>query len=155
MRKACNTATFLYYMNVLYYVWCTLQMWEPLTWVSISVLFERFPQVFESHVRFREERKGEIVEEHDHHFLWHQGDRFTINLPWKAKQSISHTTVTFYGDSVKMCEKFAPNFGGERTGSCITTNRLTLPLSQGNLLLKTTQLSSPTHPTFLCFLDWR
>jgi hypothetical protein len=29
----------------------------------------------------------------------------------QATQSISHATVTFYGDCVKMCEDFAPNFG--------------------------------------------
>jgi hypothetical protein len=32
---------------------------------------------------------------------------FTKNLFWQAKQSITHTTVTFYGDRVKMCEDFA------------------------------------------------
>jgi hypothetical protein len=29
----------------------------------------------------------------------------------KAKQTIPHATVTFYGDCVKMCEDFVPNFG--------------------------------------------
>jgi hypothetical protein len=29
---------------------------------------------------------------------------------------IPHTTVTFYGDCVKMCENFAPNFGDKRIG---------------------------------------
>jgi hypothetical protein len=29
----------------------------------------------------------------------------------KAKQSIAHTRVTFYGDCAKMCEDFASNFG--------------------------------------------
>jgi hypothetical protein len=28
-----------------------------------------------------------------------------------GKQSILHTTVTVYGDCVKMCEDFPPNFG--------------------------------------------
>jgi hypothetical protein len=28
-----------------------------------------------------------------------------------AGQTVSHTTVTIYGDGVKMCEDFAPNFG--------------------------------------------
>jgi hypothetical protein len=35
----------------------------------------------------------------------------TKNSSWQAKQSIPHTTVTFYGDCMKMCEDFAPNFG--------------------------------------------
>jgi hypothetical protein len=50
-----------------------------------------------------------------------------------AGQSIQHTNVTFYGNCVKMCEDFAPNFGNKRTGCCITTtHRLTLPFSPGN-----------------------
>jgi 2'-5' RNA ligase len=49
------------------------------------------------------------------------------NLSWQTKQSIPHTTVIFYGDRLKMCEDFAPNFDDERTGCCITTtHRLTL-----------------------------
>jgi hypothetical protein len=44
-----------------------------------------------------------MSQEHAHHFLW--------NSSWWAKQSIPHTTMTFYGDCVKMCEDFAPNFG--------------------------------------------
>jgi hypothetical protein len=35
---------------------------------------------------------------------------FTKNSSWQAKQSIPHTTLTFYGDCGKMCEHFAPNF---------------------------------------------
>jgi hypothetical protein len=38
----------------------------------------------------------------------------------QAKQSILHATLTFYGNCVKMCEDFAPNFGDKRTGCCIT-----------------------------------
>jgi hypothetical protein len=41
---------------------------------------------------------------------------FDINLSWQATQSIPHTTVTFYGDCMKICEDFAPNFGDKRTG---------------------------------------
>jgi hypothetical protein len=54
---------------------------------------------------------------------------FTNNSSWQAKQSILHTTVTFYGEWVKMCEDFAPNFGDKRTSCCMTTHRLTLPFS--------------------------
>jgi hypothetical protein len=74
------------------------------------------------------------------------------NLSWKAKQSIPHTTVTFYGECVKMREDFASNFGDKRTGCCITTtHRLTIPFSPGNFWPKTTWLSSPTHPTVISF----
>jgi hypothetical protein len=38
-----------------------------------------------------------------------------------------------YGDWMKMYENFAPNFGDKRTGCCITTHRLTLPFSSGNI----------------------
>jgi hypothetical protein len=41
----------------------------------------------------------------------------------QAGQSIPHTTVTFYGDCVKMCEDFAPNFGDQRNGCCMTTRQ--------------------------------
>jgi hypothetical protein len=55
---------------------------------------------------------------------------FTRNLFWQAKQSISHTTVMFYGNCMKLCDDFAPNFGDKRTGSCIMTAAyLSLPIS--------------------------
>jgi hypothetical protein len=48
-----------------------------------------------------------------------------------------HTTVTFYGDCIKMCEDFTPNFGNKRTGCCIMTKlRHTLPFPQGNFFTK-------------------
>jgi hypothetical protein len=37
---------------------------------------------------------------------------FTKNSFQQAKQSIPHTTVMYYGGCTKMCEGFAPNFGG-------------------------------------------
>jgi hypothetical protein len=92
--------------------------------------------------------KGETGEEqsqeHAHNFL------FTKNSSWQAKQSILHTTVTFYGNCVKIC-------------SCITMHHLTLPFSPGNSWPRTTWLLAPTHPTrltrppstFFCFFDWR
>jgi hypothetical protein len=39
---------------------------------------------------------------------------FTKNSSWQAKQLIPHTTVTFYGNCIKMCEDFAPNFGRQK-----------------------------------------
>jgi hypothetical protein len=44
-----------------------------------------------------------------------------------------------YGNGVKMCEDFAPNFGDKRTGLCNTTmHHLTLPFSPGIFLSKAT-----------------
>jgi hypothetical protein len=57
--------------------------------------------------------------------------RQTVNIP--------RTIVTFYGDCLKICHDFAPNFGNKRTGCCITiTHRFTLPFSPGNFLPKPT-----------------
>jgi hypothetical protein len=55
-----------------------------------------------------------------------------------------HTTKTFYGDSVKMCKDFTPNFGDERTGCCITTDHLTFPFFTRELL--TVVLYPPYSP---------
>jgi hypothetical protein len=50
----------------------------------------------------------EQSQEHDHHFS------LIKNSFWQAKYSIPHTTVTIYGDCVKMCEDFDPNFGDKK-----------------------------------------
>jgi hypothetical protein len=86
---------------------------------------------------------------------------FTKNSSRQAKQSVLHTTVTFYGNCMKMRKGSAPNSGDN---CCITTmHRLTLPCSPRNCWTKTTWLSSPAHAThliwlpvtFLCFPNWR
>jgi hypothetical protein len=49
-----------------------------------------------------------------------------------AGQSFLHTIVTFYGDCLKICEDFAPNFGDKSAGCCIkTTHRIALPFLPG------------------------
>jgi hypothetical protein len=49
------------------------------------------------------------------------------------KANSAYYTETVYGDCVKMCEDFAPNFSDKRAGCCITTmHRHTLPFSPGN-----------------------
>jgi hypothetical protein len=103
------------------------------------------------------ETKEEKSQEHDHHFTLPSRGLFTENSFWQAKQSIPNTTVTFYGDYVKMCEDFAPfapNFDDKNWllhhdnapfhSSFFTTEFLT----------KITWLLFPTHPTFLCLPDW-
>jgi hypothetical protein len=109
----------------------------------------------QTHPRPKKARRGTTKSRACLSFSLISGLLFTRNPSWQAKQSIPHTTVTFYGDSVKMREDIASNFGDKRTGCCImTTHRLTHLLSPGNLWPKT-WLAFPTHPTFLCFPDWR
>jgi hypothetical protein len=64
---------------------------------------------------------------------------------------ISHITVTFHGDCMKICEDFVPNVGDTRTGCRITTmHRLTLSFSPRTFWPKTKWMSFTTPPTFLC-----
>jgi hypothetical protein len=78
----------------------------------------------------------------------------TKNSCWHAKHP--YGTVTFYCDCVKMCEDFAANFGDKRTCCCIaSTHHQTLPFSPGNFGPGTTRPPSPTHPTFLCFPQFK
>jgi hypothetical protein len=73
-----------------------------------------------------------IKVEYAHHFLSHQGDFFTENLSWQAKQSILHTTVAFYGDCVKMYEDFTPNFEDKRADCITKVHSLMLPFFTRN-----------------------
>jgi hypothetical protein len=85
------------------------------------------------------------------HSVWHQSDCSKRFRPGKPKQSIPRATVTFYGDSVKMCSDFAPNFGDKRTGCCITTTRRLTLLFLSEYLTKNNMTAVRTHPTILCF----
>jgi hypothetical protein len=61
---------------------------------------------------------------------------FTKKSSWQAKQSVLHTTVTFYCDCIKMCEYFTPNwlFNNNNaqshtsflTRECFTKNNITV-----------------------------
>jgi hypothetical protein len=56
--------------------------------------------------------------------------------------------MTFYGDCVKMCEDFAPNFG-EKTGCCITRmHRLTLSFSRGIFSYTKNNVTVVPHPPY-------
>jgi hypothetical protein len=56
----------------------------------------------------------------------------------QAKQTITLTTVMFYGNCLKICEDFAPNFSDKRSGCyIITTHHLMLLFSPENFLTKT------------------
>jgi hypothetical protein len=72
---------------------------------------------------------------------------FIKNLSWQAKQSIQHTTVTLYGDCVKICEYFASNVGDKRTGCCIATMHRNTFFSPGNFFTKT-NMAVVLHPTY-------
>jgi hypothetical protein len=58
------------------------------------------------------------------------------NSSSQAKQIIPHTTVTYCGHYVKICEDFAPKFGDKRTGCCITTLCPTFTFLPRNFLPK-------------------
>jgi hypothetical protein len=63
---------------------------------------------------------------------------------WKASQSVVHTTVTIYGD----CIKIRPELWQQKNCSSImTTHHLALPFHQG-ILTKINMTVVPTHPQF-------
>jgi hypothetical protein len=64
-------------------------------------------------------------------------------VPWQAKQPIPHTTVTFYGDCMKILKDFAPNFGDKGTSH--------MSFFQGKFDKKKQHTVFPHHPTYLCF----
>jgi hypothetical protein len=126
-------------------------------------------RVFEWHARFRAGQTYIEIDQHTSRTIssarwdrWTTKSRacssfsltstglFKRNASWQAKQSIPYTTVTSYGDCIKMCKDFATKFGDNWTGYCITTTHLiTLSVSPGKFWPKTTWLSSPTLPTLL------
>jgi hypothetical protein len=57
---------------------------------------------------------------------------FTEPSSWQAKQSIPHTTLTFYGDCLKMFEDFAPNFGVKEIALQSQQRTVSLHSSAGN-----------------------
>jgi hypothetical protein len=79
---------------------------------------------------------------------------FTNNSSCHTKESISYTIVTFYGECVKICDDFEPNFSDKRTGcSVTTTHRLTIPISPKSFWPK--HNCCPLLTLLFCFPDWR
>jgi hypothetical protein len=78
-------------------------------------------QIFQIH---QDRKEGETDEEqsqqHVHRFLTSRR-LFTKNSSWQYKQSVLHTTVTFYGDYMNMCKDFISNNHDKRIGCCIKT----------------------------------
>jgi hypothetical protein len=98
--------------------------------------------------------KGEEqVQEHAHNFSLTSRRLFINNSSWQAKQSIPHTTVTVYGDCVKICEDITPNFCDIRISCCITTTHLLkLPFLPGNF--HQNQHSSRHSSTLFITVSW-
>jgi hypothetical protein len=66
-----------------------------------------------------------------------------------GQQSIPHTIVTIYGNSVKMCEDFAPNFGDKRTGYCFMKNvSFHISFFANEFLTKNNMTVEPSPPYF-------
>jgi hypothetical protein len=63
---------------------------------------------------------SELAQTEDGETLWRL---YAKNSSGQAEQSIPHATVTFYGDCVKMCEDFAPNFGDKGTAAVASRKR--------------------------------
>jgi hypothetical protein len=78
------------------------------------------------------------------------GGLFSKSSSPRVKPSFWYTTLTFYGDFVKMCEDFAPNFGDKRTGCCITTTHILTLFSPGNFYRKQNDCR-PHRPNFSLF----
>jgi hypothetical protein len=98
------------------------------------------------------ETDEERSQEHAHYFVLYQGDCSQIIRPGSQNSQFRILLWSFTG-TVWI---FAPNFGDKRTGCWIMIkHHLTFPFSPGNFWPQTTWLSSPTHPTFSCFLNWR
>jgi hypothetical protein len=72
----------------------------------------RHTLVFEWHARIRADRKRwdswRAKSRTRSSFFFTSRGLFIKNSSWWAKQSIPHTTVTFYGNCMKMCEDVAP-----------------------------------------------
>jgi hypothetical protein len=74
---------------------------------------------------------------------------FTKNSSQQAKQSIPHTTVTFYSNCMKMCEDFAPELWQQKNWTLHHENTsLMLPFSPGNFFTKNNMTVVP-HPPYL------
>jgi hypothetical protein len=69
-------------------------------------------------------------------------------LSWQAKQSILHTTVTFYGYCVKMCEDFSSNFGYKLTGCCFTTRHSLTFLFPPGIFWPKNNMTVVTHSSY-------
>jgi hypothetical protein len=124
---------------------------EPVQWLDKCLAKKAWAIHRKS--KLTETEKGETGEEHAHNFLWNQGD-------CSQKSILAGQTVNFayYCDVLQQQHEnmLRLHFGDRSTGCCImTTHHLTLSLSPGNFCQKLTWLSSPTHPTFLCFPNWR
>jgi hypothetical protein len=100
---------------------------------TLSVIRQAFGEESMSCTRMIEwqtetgETGEEQSQEHAHNVSLTSRGLFINNSSWQAKQSIPHTTVMFYGDCVRMCKDFAPNFD-----NITTTHGLILSSSLGN-----------------------
>jgi hypothetical protein len=83
---------------------------------------------------------------HSHHFLWYQWNCSQRIHPGMLNR-VPHTTVMFYGSCLKKCKDFTVNFNNNAPSQASFFAR--------DFFYQKHDCHPPTHPTFLCFHNWR
>jgi hypothetical protein len=92
-------------------------------------------------------KKGETGEEHVYH-LDIKGTVHKKNSSWQAKQSIPHTSVTFYGDCVKVCEDLSRTLATEELAVATRQRTVSQFLFHQEFLFIKTNMTVP-HPPYV------
>jgi hypothetical protein len=86
--------------------------------------------------------------EHTHHFSLTSRELFIKNSSWKAKQSISHTTVMFHGE----CLKFSPEIWRQRNSLLHQDNTLSHTSFLGEFLARNNMTMSQPY-LYICSIE--
>jgi hypothetical protein len=78
----------------------------------------------------------------------------SFSLTWRRLFTKNlHTTVMIYGDCMKMCEDFVPNYGNKRTGCCIPTTLSHTSFFTREIFTKSNMTLVP-HPPYFSLFTW-
>jgi hypothetical protein len=72
----------------------------------------------------------------------------TKNSSWQVKQPIPNTTVTFYGDCMKICKDFAPNLDDKELAVASQQRTVSHFLFHQGIFDRNNVTVVSTHPTF-------